>query len=69
MDEDRPIYSDTGYLGKGRAGYRPDPSPKGNLTDALVSILALAIIAGAFYIAVRLSPPALLQTIFQTITY
>ena len=68
MDQDeRPIYSDVGMFTRGRAGYRPDPTPKANLTDVLVSVLALAILAATFYVAIRFAPPALLNTIFQTI--
>ena len=41
--------------------------PKPNAIDAAVSVLALAILAVTFYVAIRFSPPALLNTIFQTI--
>lgn len=41
--------------------------PKPNAIDTIVSVLALAIIAVTFYVAVRFAPPALLNTIFQSI--
>ena len=41
--------------------------PKPNAIDAAISVLALAIIAATFYVAIRFAPPALLNTIFQSI--
>ena len=50
-----------------RPALRLDPAPRVNHTDVLVSVLALAILAATFYVAIRFAPPALLNTIFQSI--
>lgn len=49
-EDDRPIYSDTGYFTRGRSGFRPGPQP--SKTDALWSLLALVVIGAVFGVCV-----------------
>jgi hypothetical protein len=52
--DDREIYSDVGMFTRGRSGFRPDPSPKVNRTDVIISVLALLTIGIVFGLCVWL---------------
>ena len=58
MDQDdRPVYSDVGMFTRGRAGYRPDPTPVVDRTDLIVCACAVAVIV-ALFVYVRFLLPS-----------
>jgi len=48
VNDDELIYDDTRYFRRGRAGFRPDPTPKVNRIDLIVCACAIAVVIGVF---------------------
>lgn len=55
MNDDRPIYSDTGYFTRGRSGYRPEVKPK-ETYDAWWAVIGLMALVGVFVVVHTLLP-------------